>query len=482
MLWAAPSIARSMGTDVMAHQLSSSVQDEHTGTSETSLAQPAIECLLQWVREATGDAVVDWHQISGGNRCQSFTVLTRDGAGSTRRYYLRYQLPRSASVERYTVLREAAIYRLLERNDVPAARLIAVNPDLSAVLLDHIDGIAEYRRLSDKIERETIAMEFTDALARLHARPLDLEDLPEAAERPTMADAARAEVAEWKAMYEETGIGDPLIDLSLQWLQANVPADADAPVLVHGDAGPGNFLFKDGHLSGLIDWEFAHPGDWHDDLAWFSMRCVMEPVPDFAACLRRYEASAAATIDLARLRFYQILVSTRVLIIRHRNVSGEPGNSIVSKALNRRLLIAALAAANNVAMPTVSPPKAMSTEHTELYDFVIASLRDDISMRSDDKQIVASAKNLAKVAKYLSQVDRYSTAFDNRELAMLTRTLGERPATKQEGYFSISRGVQKGEIELEIALQIFSECVQYDTILAAPASGRIAQRSWPQLI
>jgi aminoglycoside phosphotransferase (APT) family kinase protein len=132
--------------------------------------------------------------------------------------------------------------------------------------------------------------------------------------------------------------------------------DPDGPVvLVHGDAGPGNFLFEHGHLTAVIDWELAHLGDPMEDLAWFSMRSVMEPVPDFAESLADYERFAGAPIDRSRLLYHRVFVSARVVVIRHRNVTGEPAHAIVSRALNRRLLVEALADASGTAVPRPEP-------------------------------------------------------------------------------------------------------------------------------
>ena len=39
-------------------------------------------------------------------------------------------------------------------------------------------------------------------------------------------------------------------------------------MLVHGDYGPQNVLIADDHISGLLDWEFAHVGRPIEDLAW----------------------------------------------------------------------------------------------------------------------------------------------------------------------------------------------------------------------
>ena len=39
-------------------------------------------------------------------------------------------------------------------------------------------------------------------------------------------------------------------------------------VIVHGDFGPQNLLVDGGHVSALLDWEFAHLGRPVEDLAW----------------------------------------------------------------------------------------------------------------------------------------------------------------------------------------------------------------------
>src|SRR3546814_13765388 len=69
---------------------------------------------------------------------------------------------------------------------------------------------------------------------------------------------------------------DPLIHLSLDWLEANVPADMPAPVIVHGDAGPGNFLYKGNRVTALLDWELVHYGDPMADLALLCLRMMFQ--------------------------------------------------------------------------------------------------------------------------------------------------------------------------------------------------------------
>ena len=302
--------------------------------------------------------------------------------GRSKPLYLRYQLPRPPSAEPYTVAREAGIYAAVTGKGVSAPRLIAVHPNRHAILTERAPGRADFRRLTDPRHRVTVVQEFVAAIAKLHQLDIAGMGLEDYAPIPTIADYVKRELDTWRAMYEESGRTDPLIDLGLAWLYKNLPRPTERPVLAHGDAGPGNFLFENGHMTALLDWELAHLGDPMEDLAWFSMRCVMEPVPDFAGRIRDYERFAGRPIDRARVLYHRVFVSTRVVIIRHRNVTGEPGNSIVSRGLNRRLLIDALAQAIGVALPKLAPIAAPETARTELYDGVIEDLRAKMAERT----------------------------------------------------------------------------------------------------
>jgi hypothetical protein len=252
-------------------------------------------------------------------------------------------------------------------------------------------------------------------------------------------------------------------------------------VLVHGDAGPGNFLFENGHMTALLDWELAHLGDPMEDIAWFSMRSVMEPVPDFPAHMRDYERAARRPIDVERVLYHRVFVSTRVVIIRHRNVTGEPGNSIVSRALNRRLLVEALADATGLRLPAVEPVDAPESERSALYDGVIADLRDEIAAHAGDPRAVAAAKNAAKVLKYLREIDRLGGSIEARERAVLERLLGRQPESVAEGQELIVEALRAGRLTLGDALVTFAENVAFETQLAAGSSGGLATRGFPAL-
>jgi aminoglycoside phosphotransferase (APT) family kinase protein len=438
------------------------------------------EELLAWAAEAAGGAVERADAITGGNRARSWAVDVRAAGGRLEELYLRYQPPRPPGAEPYTVRREALIYRALTGAPVPAPRLIAVHPRHDAILTERVPGRAEFRRIASEAEKAAIAREFVAALAALHRMDVRGLALPGRADA-SIAACVREELATWRAMYDETGQADPLIELALDWLQARVPEPPGRPALVHGDAGPGNFLFDKGRLTALLDWELAHLGDPMEDLAWFSMRSVMEPVPDFPARIRDYEAAAGAPIDRARVLYHRVFVCARVVIIRHRNVTGEPGNSIVSRALNRRLLVEAIAEASGLSLPALERIEAPETERSALFDGVVADLRDEIVAHAADKRAVAAAKNAAKVLKYLREVDRLGTAIEARERAMAARLLGRPVADPEEGRALALETLRAGRLGLPEVLALFAESVAHDAQLAAGASGGLATRGFPSL-
>ncbi|HJR26943.1 MAG TPA: phosphotransferase, partial [Acidimicrobiales bacterium] len=85
--------------------------------------------------------------------------------------------------------------------------------------------------------------------------------------------------------------------------------------LCHGDAGAGNFLHDGGAVTALLDWEFAHVDDPHDDLAWVAVRNQVQRRPlAVGAVFAAWQHSTGRTIDPARLEHHRAVVLTRMLI------------------------------------------------------------------------------------------------------------------------------------------------------------------------
>ncbi|MEE4338701.1 phosphotransferase [Erythrobacter sp.] len=142
-------------------------------------------------------------------------------------------------------------------------------------------------------------------LARIHSlRPADLpEDVPVMDYREAIADL--------RAQFIEAGGDRPIIALGLKWMEDNCP-EACEPVLNHGDYRMGNILAQDSQLTGVLDWELAHFGDPHEDLAFGCMAVWrfgrydrpalgLGSLEDYFAA---YEAESGRRVDRERFRYW----------------------------------------------------------------------------------------------------------------------------------------------------------------------------------
>ena len=152
----------------------------------------------------------------------------------------------------------------------------------------------------------TLAGDLAKAMARIHAldtRGLDF--LPRLDPADGVEGLAR--------QFAEAGGDRPLIALGLAWLRRNLPPLAE-PVVVHGDFRIGNLMVHEGRLSGVLDWELAHLGDGHEDLAYGCMavwrfgRLDKQGFgfTDVETLARAYQAAGGEAFDPARFRFWLV--------------------------------------------------------------------------------------------------------------------------------------------------------------------------------
>mgnify|MGYP000656216884 CR=1 FL=1 len=125
-------------------------------------------------------------------------------------------------------------------------------------------------------------------------------------------DTAKA-LGELRDRFLTYGGDRPILALALRWLEGNIPPPV-APRLVHGDFRLGNLMFEHGRLTGVLDWELAHLGDWHEDLAFGCMTVWRFSRPDrpgygltsVEELASAYEAEGGERFDPARFRFWTI--------------------------------------------------------------------------------------------------------------------------------------------------------------------------------
>lgn len=177
----------------------------------------------------------------------------------------------------------------------------------------------------DRHWRDILAPQFLGLLADIHGydwRTLPADLFPAPVDDPHQP--ALWQVNWWSRIWREDAVAAmPIAAVAEAWMRDNLPACA-APVLVHGDFRSGNFLFHEGTraITAMLDWELAHIGDPHEDLAWVLQNHVEEDGVHYhggliteADLLDGYTRLTGRAVDRAALHFYRILGAYKCLVI-----------------------------------------------------------------------------------------------------------------------------------------------------------------------
>ncbi len=222
---------------------------------------------------------------------------------SVRELFLRYSpapMPDRSAFHRLAT--EAAVMRALGPTGVAVPKILGVHPEREAVLSERVPGATWFYRIRDPDEQVRVAQDFIVNLAAQHR--LDPNELDLAALGPVRSakEHALERIAgiRWRGTALD-GTMNPLLRLSADWLERNVPEYDGPVVLVQGDTGPGNFLYEHGRVTAVVDWELAHFGDPMDDIAWLSLRTVQDTFTHLPDRLREYEDLSGHALDVGRI-------------------------------------------------------------------------------------------------------------------------------------------------------------------------------------
>jgi aminoglycoside phosphotransferase (APT) family kinase protein len=259
---------------------------------------PALQAIMH---RATGTnaPVENLTRLSGGANMESSSF---DYAGQG--YVLR-RAPSAAFMEGRAFGHdvEAALVRAAHAAGVLAPEIVAELTPADAIGTGYI-----MRRVEAEVNPATIlanpppslTTDIARELARIHAIG------PRAGIAIPHMDTAAA-LAELKARFISFGGDRPIIALAFRWCEEHLPAPT-APVLVHGDFRMGNLMVDTGGLAAVLDWELAHWGDAHEDLAY--------------GCMAVWRSAILTGQPLALLTLRAILRPMRLPAVRRWTANG----------------------------------------------------------------------------------------------------------------------------------------------------------------
>jgi aminoglycoside phosphotransferase (APT) family kinase protein len=380
--------------------------------------------LLAWVESTTAGCVTRTIRPPVGGSRELYLVDVERSDGITLQLVLRCEAGGSFAGTEISPAKEASVYRALEHTEVPVPRVVALSPGNTALLMERLAGTADMSSLAS--DERTVVMEgFVDALAALHNLDVDKLDLPNFARPRTPEDHARFEISTWARLADD-GIPevDPMIRYSGAWLLAHPPTHVSRTVLVHGDAGPGNFLYDHTGVTGIVDWEFAHIGDPMDDWAWIYSRAAEA---ELEVLKQRYGSATGIPIDEDQIRYYRAAVDYRCAITTSLAVAkGGGARGLPPYLLVTERYVTALAAkmagllglAESTEVPTTE-----STPRTSYFDALLDGIRSAVRAL-DDPELREATRNLQILVHYLRAHDQMGAEIVERDRSDRVRSIG----------------------------------------------------------
>lgn len=191
--------------------------------------------------------------LSGGVSADVYRLEIATGGSAPTSVVLRVHGPRHNG---HPAALEFDVLRAVTGLGLCAPRALALDESLLHIpypflILDHIDGDAAVPTSS----ADTRIARMAETLARVHSMPI--ESLPTLSMRndpiPEILDYLPGEI-------EFDGLRQRLLKMETMGY-------GGSPALLHGDFWPGNLLWKDQHLVGILDWEDSACGDPLSDVA-----------------------------------------------------------------------------------------------------------------------------------------------------------------------------------------------------------------------
>lgn len=355
--------------------------------------------------------------------------------------------------------READIISVLGAHGIPAPKIFGMCDYPKAIIMEAVPGTRDVTEARDDAERKNVAAQYIKAMVDMHSLPMEpfAEIGLEIPSDPRSIALAGLEA--YLPLYRKHKISpQPLLEFAQKWLRANAPENRDTPSFVAFDAG--QFLFQDGRITALYDFEFAMIGDPMVDIATMSMRHSHESMgEDIDVLCQLYSEYSGIPVDRDAVRYQHALFAT-VACMQFVGViddpkPGDPHDVYLEWTLAlRRSLINALSACMGVDL--VVPEKlsrAACADNSSLFTM----LEDTVDRIEGSSEIaVAEQRSAARLVEYMREVNRFKEQLDT-----LSQNDAEQFVGKCLDCFELNRKMeeyvlQASAAENEVLLQYFS--------------------------
>jgi aminoglycoside phosphotransferase (APT) family kinase protein len=327
---------------------------------------------------------------------------------------------------------ERNIIEILQSSPIPVPRIYGFCPDPRAIVLERIRGRPNLKTASDETERLAVMDQLARHVAAMHS--LSIEPFVKSGmKRPTTVEERTIPYfLEGEKLYlRHKQAADPRMEFIRRWVHQNVPTDRPEICFLHGD--PGQFLFENGKITTMLDFEWSCLGDPMMDLGGLRLRALHEPMGDIAPLFRRYAEVSGRRLKRDVIGFHTVaFIANNGLAISHAVSAPKPGvdypEYVSWYILGVLFSLKAIAEVRGIRLekPPEVPPEAPS-RWGRTFDVLASTFGTEV-LASHPEAIDSTAlhqRNLAQsIADFSRKLDVYRTALDGEYVADVAQLLG----------------------------------------------------------
>lgn len=252
-----------------------------------------------------GAKLVEYKKLEGGVSAQVFALMVELPDGRSQKLVVRQYGEANLKADPNIASHEFELLRLLKARDLPAPEPFYADESCKILpgpylVVQFIDG----QTVDEPADVKDFVRQMAEALVKIHQidAPAELSFLPD--QQQVFTKKLALKPAQLDESLSESRIRDTL---ATHW----PPAQQNKSVLLHGDFWPGNTMWRDGMLVGVIDWEDASIGDPLADLGNGRLEILMffgsEASEEFTSCYK----SLRPDLDYDNLPFWDLCAALR---------------------------------------------------------------------------------------------------------------------------------------------------------------------------
>ena len=311
--------------------------------------------MLRLMPNSTVVAIEELAPIPGGFSRETYRFDARITEGNTEEVFpciLRKDPPKEAALlDTSRKVEHDLIEAIRTQTNIPMSRSWGVEMDTTvfgeaAMVLQRAHGSGQTSALfnggADEHQADDVMRHLCESMVELHTTDISKLNPGGALSDPREVGI---DISSWDSYidstidyyinaYDELDF-DPIMMVILDMfltLRRSKPRPLQL-ALVHGDFNPANFLYHEGKVSALIDWENSHVGDPREDLGWMmtmdilSNSHVMDHPRDKGGFLNYYNELTGWAITLEELDYFTLFGTGNIAI---------PVNSAIKRRVEKQ--------------------------------------------------------------------------------------------------------------------------------------------------